>query len=547
VFRLRKQTPATLLQNGLVAYLSFDHVTVAKPTGASLETATKDRLNDKCLKTLGIATVSRGTDIAESPDGRFLLAASDVGLLRIFTLAGDGKIRSLLNVSVAGKEWIAWADPGAYWWEMTPAYYACSPGGERLAGWRVDRGTDEAAEFYALGQFRKALYRPDVIKLLLKTASVEKALELADRERGKETKQTALQNLVPPRVRITSPAPGSKLEKSEVTVEAVAESVGEPVTALQLLLDGRPHGGASEIRRVKQPRRGEVRESWTLELPPGKHRLQVLADSAVSQGKSADIEVVYPGGSEEVKRPRLYVLAVGVSRYQDASLRLHYAASDAEAVVGAFETSSKALFREIMVHKVLDGDASRAGILKELGWLRREITQRDVGVVFFSGHGDKDTDGNLYFLPADVDPKDLPSSAVPAEQVKKMLTAMPGRILLLLDACHSGGIDGPKKKGGSLTDDLVRDLVSDENGLVVMCSSTGRESSLENNDKRRGNFTQALVEGLAGKGGKTADGAVYLHHLDAYVTDRVKELSRGQQHPVTARPASIRSFPLSKP
>ena len=40
---------------------------------------------------------------------------------------------------------------------------------------------------------------------------------------------------------------------------------------------------------------------------------------------------------------------------------------------------------------------------------------------------------------------------------------------------------------------------------------------------------------------------VYLHRLDAYVTDRVKELTKGRQHPVTAKPATLRSFPLAKP
>ena len=62
-----------------------------------------------------------------------------------------------------------------------------------------------------------------------------------------------------------------------------------------------------------------------------------------------------------------------------------------------------------------------------------------------------------------------------------------------------------------------------------------------------GNFTCALVEGLSGKAAKAGNGAVYLHHLDAYVTDRVKELSKGKQHPVSAKPTTIRSFPLSKP
>jgi hypothetical protein len=38
-----------------------------------------------------------------------------------------------------------------------------------------------------------------------------------------------------------------------------------------------------------------------------------------------------------------------------------------------------------------------------------------------------------------------------------------------------------------------------------------------------------------------------LHHLDSYITDRVKELTKGRQHPVTARASTLRSFPLAKP
>ena len=92
----------------------------------------------------------------------------------------------------------------------------------------------------------------------------------------------------------------------------------------------------------------------------------------------------------------------------------------------------------------------------------------------------------------------------------------------------------------------MRDLVRDDYGVVVMAVSMGREESLENNAHRQG-FTLALTEGLAGKADFNKDGMVYLNELDTYVTDRVKELTKGQQHPVTAKPTSIRSFPLAKP
>jgi uncharacterized caspase-like protein len=86
----------------------------------------------------------------------------------------------------------------------------------------------------------------------------------------------------------------------------------------------------------------------------------------------------------------------------------------------------------------------------------------------------------------------------------------------------------------------VRDLVTDDYGVVV------REFALESNEHRQGYFTLALVEGLSGKAANR-DGVVYLAGLDAYVTDRVKELTGGRQHPVTAKPTSVRSFPLARP
>jgi uncharacterized caspase-like protein len=127
--------------------------------------------------------------------------------------------------------------------------------------------------------------------------------------------------------------------------------------------------------------------------------------------------------------------------------------------------------------------------------------------------------------------------------------AIPGRLILMLDACHAGAIGGEGKTRGTgeLTDLLVRDLTAEENGLIVMCSALGHERSQESNEFRHGLFTWAVLEALRdGKAEKT-DGAVYLSAVDAYVAKRVKELSRGRQNPVTGKPTSVRDFPLAKP
>ena len=47
----------------------------------------------------------------------------------------------------------------------------------------------------------------------------------------------------------------------------------------------------------------------------------------------------------------------------------------------------------------------------------------------------------------------------------------------MLDCCHSGALT--ERGSRAQPDDLVRDLVSDEFGVVCMCSSLGSESSLE--------------------------------------------------------------------
>ena len=118
----------------------------------------------------------------------------------------------------------------------------------------------------------------------------------------------------------------------------------------------------------------------------------------------------------------------------------------------------------------------------------------------------------------------------------------------MLDACHTGALGGDKRRGiASLADNLLRDLLTDDYGVIVMCSSIGREGVARARRWEHGAFTKAVVEGLGGQADFDRDGLVSLNELDLYVSDRVTELTEGHQHPVTQKPATIRSFPLTKP
>ena len=212
----------------------------------------------------------------------------------------------LMSLFVAGNDWVAWTPQG---------YYAASPAGEELMGWHVNNGLDAMASFYPASQFRKTLYRPDVIKRLLHARSLKKALAEADTARRQASRPTEVAQVLPPKVAITTPA-DAKLALSTDTLEvhAIAKSSGAyPVTALRLLLDGRPvHEG---LKTFPNPRLGEARGSWTVAVPPGNHRLIVQADSEVSKGLSEPVEVARTRGGGEPAKGMLYVLAVGINEY----------------------------------------------------------------------------------------------------------------------------------------------------------------------------------------------------------------------------------------
>ena len=217
-----------------------------------------------------------------------------------------------------------------------------------------------------------------------------------------------------------------------------------------------------------------------------------------------------------------------------------------QAPAETWKTLGQPLYDQIEATVVADRDATRAGILQGFQWLRKQMTQKDIGVIAYSGHGVKDTDGNFFLAPVDVDPQNLLTTGVSGDDFKRVLASLPGRIVVLLDACHSGAAgEAHRKAAFALTDELVRDLATDDYGVIVMASSMGREYSEESDELRHGYFTAALLEGLQGKADYNQDRFVYTAELDTYVADRVRELTAGRQHPTTAKPTSVRSFPLA--
>ena len=114
-----------------------------------------------------------------------------------------------------------------------------------------------------------------------------------------------------------------------------------------------------------------------------------------------------------------------------------------------------------------------------------------------------------------------------------------------MDACHSGNVLGNSQRRAALIVQAVNDLTGAESGAIVFTSSTGRQFSLESADWNNGAFTKALVEGLNGRADLFNRQTITVRNLDAWIVNRVKELTRGQQAPTTIIPTGIPDFPIA--
>lgn len=472
--------------------------------------------------------------LAVSPDERYLLGGGSDQTLTIWPLAAQGpQVRPLLTLYPASNgEWIAWTDEG---------YYACSPGAEKWVGWQLDHG-DKNPDFYPAYQFRSSLYRPDVIGRLLKTGSLQDALREADAERRQQTDSTRiasrLAEFAPPSVEILEPRSGMTFNQPQVSVRVrLSDPNQRVVTTVVPLLDGRtPQGG----RFVFVPTRGVGEWSTQVTLAPGENTISLLAtNDAGAVSLPVNVTVIYRPTGSVVERPRLCLVAVGVSAYARQQYALRFAAKDARDFAFACQAQEGRLFRSVESKLLTDAEARRQPVLEALAWLRGAVTQRDYGVVFLAGHGVTDQARDYYFLPQDGDVTQLEQTGVKWSDVRQTLQALPGKAILILDTCHAAAAC----TGGAWAyNDVLREAISDEVGLVTLSSCLPHEVSFEQEEWSNGAFTKALVEALNGRADYNHDRQVSLGELDAYIANRVDELTGGRQHAATERPSTIRSL-----
>ena len=470
-----------------------------------------------------------------SGNDKVVAAALADGTIRWYSMA-DGKELLAFYLHADKKRWVLFTPSG---------YYDASTGAEDFLGWHLNNGPDNAPSFFPVSRFKEKFYRPDIIDAIFETYKEEDAITMANQHSTKKivTAETDIRQKLPPTITINSPANGSNISSNTINISyAINSPIDAPAKNLRVLIDGRPVA----TERGLKPTAGQ---KITVTVPSQDCIITLLAenDNGTSPETNLYLKWVAPVAAKEefIYKPKLYVLAIGVSDYNNPELKLGFAAKDAGDFANAINKQKGNLYSDVIVKKLTNKEATKDAMIDGLEWIQKQTGQKDVAMIFYAGHGINDNNGVFYMLPVAADLERIRATCLNFEELKQTVSSIAGKVVVFIDACHSGNVMGSTKRGGSDINAVVNELSSTENGAITFTSSTGKEFSLEDPAWGNGAFTKAVIEGLNGKAVINGKNKITVKSLDAYISERVKEITKGKQHPTSVSPPNVPDFPIA--
>jgi photosystem II stability/assembly factor-like uncharacterized protein len=225
-------------------------------------------------------------------------------------------------------------------------------------------------------------------------------------------------------------------------------------------------------------------------------------------------------------------LIIATSQYKDTALRQLIApAQDAESLARVLESPAIGGFQ---VRILVNEPSSKVNL--EIEDFCDNRNRDDLLVVYFSGHGIKDSDGQLYFATIDtqlVRHNVRRATAVAASFVNQVMSRCRSRRqILLLDCCYSGAFkEGMLTKAGKAVG--VGEQLEGQ-GRVVLTASDALQYSFEGEHVQgegvRSVFTRTLAHGLeTGEADLDRDGVYSLDEVYDYVYVQVSDVQPEQR------------------
>jgi WD40 repeat protein len=520
--------------------LKLDHLSL--PSGYYDHTLRLwDVASGRELRTIdeAIGTVN---SVVFSPDGHTLVSSNEDGTIKlwdmtsgkkIMTLTGhDGRVKKVVFTQNAQELYSAGADGTVRRWNALTgaeiAKHASFTDGEWISiipeGYYTssEKGSDNlnvriGDKVQGINQFYDVFFRPDIVEAKLRGEDTSGLITL--------TIDDAIK-LPPPEIAFTAVPSTSTANAEKVCYKAVAtgggigevrlfqngkliksdgfyrESVAKADTSIKLAaVDGATVSRAlkltktskkSETPMVSNSKGNEYTECQEFETIPGDNEISVAAFNANNTIQSR-LETINFKSSRKPEDPHLYVLGIGIDKYNAAENNLAYAVKDATDFRGMIKEKAKGLFNASNIHieGLSDVAASKVGIQQAITAISAKVKPWDSFILFVASHGYLQ-ENQYYIVTSDFDGTIDTSKMISSNEIVGMSKNIKSLSqLLIFDTCHAGGVDNII---GGLYDARMS-VMAKKMGLHIYASAGGTQTAL---DGYQGNglFTHALLDSM---------------------------------------------------
>jgi WD40 repeat protein len=405
------------------------------------------------------------------------------------------------------KEWVLWTPQGFYDTSIE--------GDSRFLGWHINPDYRAAlpTDFFPVGTYAKAMFRPRVIDQLWRTADLTQALAIVEPPARAPVREREIYDDRPPRITFQSRQPGIPLPAPNLVW-----TVNVPAPALTITIQAE---GSSKItsRRVifdeqvldlagvgaAQP---SITDNLQVNLAPRRTvRLAVEAINERGNKRTEAIDMVYVLPPDvkppAAPQPHLYLLSIGndQSTNPDYLPVVRFASNDARDLADflgkhIISRDGTEVLRNTSDKPLTGKSASARSITEQLDGLSKKLESKelhkgDIVIVVLATHV-LDFETSAGIVAADTDPtrSPLPGPLITTQEVSDLLGRLTDygcRVVLFLDGVHKLPENGLK----SDIKTWVRDLQLERRVITFVASREG--PSMVDPQTARGTFARGVT------------------------------------------------------
>jgi len=477
------------------------------------------------------------SSVAFSTNGKFFASGSNDATIKLWDMRNNELLATL--ISLERDEWVLATPEGRF---------DTNKSLDRIAGlhWVI---RTEVLEALPLDIFMRLYYEPRLLPRLLANDHFRKVPPLESINR------------VQPKVRITD------VKKDGLVTATVTVEVEGVEHSYQREQNQVVESGAKDLRLFRDGQLVSYRDGYLLgrkqnatgctPIDGSVRRCRAVFDRVrlPQQESVKDVEFsAYAFNTSDVKsetsrfpfkftrnplpkKGRVYLISVGVSKYENSAWDLGFAANDAHLIddtvaaklraTGAYDdvvnvsltsedkvvsgrkqlikNATKRNFRTVM--RLLAGERLAPSETKGIPNARKiqKATPEDVVLIFYSSHGYRDTE-RFYLFPYDTgagqgrDPEAVVPHAISSDDLYLWLRDIDAsEIVLVIDACHAAAVTGKEFKPGPMGSRGMGQLAYDK-GMRILAATQPDTTAVEVDsiDQKQkiqhGLLTYALVE-----------------------------------------------------